>query len=85
MIREVAERSGMAVAQFNMGSLYENGCGVPKNLAMAAPWYSKAAAQGLGAAQHALGLCFELGKGVDINTAGRCTFNPAASPDQSAW
>jgi len=85
LMREVAERSGMAAAQYNMGSMYENGIGVPKNLALAVPWYSKAASQGLADAHHALGLCYELGKGVAINTVGRCKLKPVEARVKSAW
>jgi len=46
LIRDAAERSGAAVAQYNLGALYENGLGVPLDLVLAVSWYSKAAAQG---------------------------------------
>ena len=41
LIGEAAERSGAAAAQHNLGFLYENGLGVPTNLALAKTWYSK--------------------------------------------
>jgi len=70
LMRQVVERSGAAPAQYNLGILYENGFGVPKNLAMAVQWYSKAAAQDVAEAHHALGSCYEFGKGVAINKVG---------------
>jgi TPR repeat protein len=44
-LRKAAEQ-GNADAQFNLAVAYENGAGVPKNLAEAAKWYLKAAEQG---------------------------------------
>jgi len=38
--------------------------------------YTKAAAQGFADAHHALGLCYEKGKGVAINKEGQCKLNP---------
>ncbi len=44
-LRKSAEQ-GLARAQGNLGKIYEEGKGVTKNLATAAEWYEKAAAQG---------------------------------------
>ncbi|MBR6902145.1 MAG: sel1 repeat family protein, partial [Synergistaceae bacterium] len=41
-----AADNGDAIAQYNIGSLYENGLGVKKNYKKAIEWYEKAAAQG---------------------------------------
>ena len=43
--RPAAER-GNARAQFNLGIMYNNGNGVPKDYATAHKWFSRAAAQG---------------------------------------
>jgi TPR repeat protein len=45
---------GDAAAQFNLGLMYRNGEGVPKDYAEAANWYRKAAEQGVAAAQYTL-------------------------------
>ena len=37
---------GFAVAQYNLGTCYENGKSVAQDAALAAKWYAKAAAQG---------------------------------------
>lgn len=59
-----AARSGDAVAQHNLGVMYENGDGVPQDLAQAVYWYRKAAEQGNANAQTNLGSAFDYGKGV---------------------
>lgn len=41
-----AANEGDVKAQINLGSLYEEGHGVPKNMGEAAKWYKKASAQG---------------------------------------
>ena len=50
-----------ALAQLNLGWLYQNGQGVPKDLGKAAELYQKAADQGDGAA---LGWLYQNGQGV---------------------
>ncbi|WP_148204988.1 tetratricopeptide repeat protein [Candidatus Amoebophilus asiaticus] len=42
-----AADKGHAPAQNNLGWMYHNGCGVPKNDEEAIKWYQKAAGQGL--------------------------------------
>ena len=44
--RPLAEK-GDADAQYNLGHLYRQGLGVPKDLAQAAWWYAKAAGRGV--------------------------------------
>ena len=44
--------------------MYGNGQGVPQDFAEAAKWYRKAALQGHGPAQYALGLMYYNGQGV---------------------
>ena len=53
---------GNAMAQFNLGVLYEKGQGVHQDYAEARKWWEKAAAQGDAAAQHNLGVLGKLGK-----------------------
>jgi hypothetical protein len=53
-----------AVAQNNLGRLYQNGWGVPQDYAEAARWYHKAADQGNADAQNNLGWLYQNGWGV---------------------
>ena len=55
---------GMAAAQFNLGTMYDNRRGVPENGAEAVKWYGKAAGQGYADAQYNLGLMYATGSGV---------------------
>ena len=55
---------GHAEAQFLLGTLYENGEGLPVDQALAFKWYSKAAEQGYGHAQNNLGLMHYRGRHV---------------------
>ena len=61
--RKAAEQ-GHAVAQFNLGFMYANGKGVPKNRSKAVEWVHKAAEQGHEDAQFNLGSMYAEGKGV---------------------
>ncbi|MBK5281396.1 MAG: sel1 repeat family protein [Nitrospiraceae bacterium] len=60
--RPLAEQ-GDASAQFQIGLLYDNGDGVPRDLASARQWYEKAAAQGEAKAQFYLGMQSAYGEG----------------------
>ena len=60
--RPLAEQ-GDPIAQFRLGSLYENGDGVPRVFAQARQWYEKAAAQGEAKAQFYLGIQSAYGEG----------------------
>jgi TPR repeat protein len=62
-LRKKAE-AGDAKAQFNIGSMYEQGSGVKQDYAEAAKWYRKAAEQGDVDALRILGLAYYLGKWV---------------------
>jgi TonB family protein len=61
--RPLAEE-GNARAQNNLGVMYENGKGVPQNIAEAVKWYRLAAEQGYGGAQNNLGLIYAIGRGI---------------------
>jgi uncharacterized protein len=54
-------------AQFNLGTMYDNGEGVPQNYAEAVKWYGKAAEQGRPNAQNNLALMYLEGQGVARN------------------
>ncbi|MDE0392906.1 MAG: SEL1-like repeat protein [Rhodospirillales bacterium] len=62
--RPLAE-GGDAMAQFNLGLLYETGRGVAEDAAQAAAWYERAALQGVTRAQFNLALLHQTGRGVE--------------------
>ena len=62
-LRKRAE-AGDAEAQFNIGSMYENGSGVKQDYVEAAKWYRKAAERGDARAQYNLGILNQNGWGV---------------------
>lgn len=55
---------GNAVAQYNLGVMYDNGRGVLQDYKEAVRWYRLAAEQGYAMAQHNLGVMYAKGKGV---------------------
>src|ERR1051326_4123904 len=61
--RPLAEE-GNARAQNNLGVMYENGKGVPQNIAEAVKGYSLAAGQGYAGAQNNRGLISAIGRGI---------------------
>jgi hypothetical protein len=61
--------AGNAEAQFSMGHLYRAGEGVPRDAAIAADWFARAAAQGHGHAMLNLALIHEQGAGVSRDPA----------------
>ena len=61
-LRPLAER-GLAAAQFNLGLLYANGQGLPKDDAQARQWWEKAAVQGHAEAQANLGVLLVYARG----------------------
>ena len=61
--RPLAEQ-GNAVAQFNLGTMYANGEGVPQDHAEAVKWYRLSAEQDYAAAQNNLGIMYSNGQGV---------------------
>jgi hypothetical protein len=61
---EKAAEGGLALAQYNIASMYELGEGVTQDYVKAVEWYQKAADQGYGKAQVSLGTLYHQGKGV---------------------
>jgi len=55
---------GDADAQYNLGIMYDNGQGVPKDDVQAVKWYRLAADQGNAIAQTNLGVMYATGQGV---------------------
>jgi TPR repeat protein len=62
---------GQSQAMLNLGRLYEEGVGVPRNFTKALEWYQTAADAGEKEAHMRLGLCYEIGMGAaaDIGRA----------------
>jgi TPR repeat protein len=57
-------KTGDAVAQFNLGYMYDEGTVVPQDDVEAVKWYRMAAEQGYAAAQTNLGAMYQAGTGV---------------------
>ena len=55
---------GDAEARYNLGTMYNQGKGVPKDNQLAVKWFRKAAEQGDAKAQNILGLMYDMGEGV---------------------
>lgn len=68
LYRKLADRSDPN-AQFEIGSMYQDGLGVPQDYAQARAWYEKSAQQGDDRALWNIGWMYELGKSVDRNFA----------------
>ena len=64
--RPLAE-AGNALAQANIGYLYEHGLGVTQSYVAAMEWYRKAASQNLPQAQFNIGTLYHYGYGVERN------------------
>ena len=64
--RKAAEQ-GRAAGQNNLGWMYQEGRGVPKDDQLAVEWYRKAAEQGDANGQSNLGLMYQKGRGVPKN------------------
>ena len=60
---------GQAQAMFNLGNLYENGVGTPRNFSTALEWYLKAGEAGQAEGYHQAGISYELGRGVTADRA----------------
>ena len=60
-------QQGDALAQNNLGAMYEKGQGIAQNYQQALAWYQKAANQGFAPAQHDLGVMYYEGHGIATN------------------
>ena len=75
---------GNAIAQYNLGVMYERGWGVVQNYKTAVKWYTLAAEQGNASGQHNLGGMYGNGDGVLQNYIyAHMWFNIAASFGES--
>jgi TPR repeat protein len=61
--RKAADQ-GLAQAQYNLGVMFDQGCGVAQSDMEAVRWLRKAADQGDAQAQYNLGVMFDQGRGV---------------------
>jgi len=75
---------GIAVAQYNVGIMYDTGKGVPENDKTAVKWYSLAAALGNDLAQFNLGLMYDRGEGVEENDKTAVKWYVKAAKQESA-
>jgi TPR repeat protein len=66
---EKSALQGNVQAQWDVGSFYQLGFGVPKNDVKAFEWYEKSALQGYVFSQFSLGNCYLKGRGVPKNDA----------------
>ena len=55
-----AAKSGYVLAQYNLGSMYQNGIGVAPDYEEAAKWYRLAAEAGYVLAQNTLGMMYQM-------------------------
>ncbi len=77
--RPLAEQ-GDALAQYNLGLMYDTGQGVPQDDAEAVKWYRLAAEQGDALAQYNLSIMYGKGRGVPEDyVQAHMWFNLAAS------
>ncbi|KAF9899169.1 hypothetical protein EC991_009394 [Linnemannia zychae] len=71
---------GFAPAQYNLGSMYRDGLGVPQDYSAALDWYHQAASQGYAEAQYSIGLMYRHGQDVPQDfTAAMEWYQKAAS------
>ena len=66
VLKPLAQR-GNAVAQFNVGLMYDEGKGVPQSFSHAFKWYARAAENGLIEAQYTVGYFHRWGRGMKQN------------------
>ena len=82
--RLAADR-GDASAQFNLGIIYDEGLGVPRDYAEAMKWYSRAANQGFASAQYNLGAMYFEGRGVPEDFVQAHMWFNLSSQAQDNW
>ena len=82
IFRQFADR-GNAIAQNNLGLIYDYGKGVAQDYAAAVRWYRKAADQGYVRAQSNLGVMYDKGWGVaqDYGESLRCLLYASDAAD----
>ena len=76
--------AGDAFSQYNLGVMYRDGDGVPRDYAQAAAWTRKAADQGLAVAQYNLGMIYATGQGVPKDDAQAVAWTRKAAEQEDA-
>jgi len=71
--------TGDAIAQYELGAMYEKGLGLKQDDAAAAMWYRKAAEQGLACAEFNLSCMYAKGRGVHQDPAEEIKWNRKAA------
>jgi len=84
LLRPLAD-GGNAVAQTELGFLYNNGWGVQQNPIDAMTWFRKAADQGIATAKGELGIMYGDGLGVTQNPAEALRWYRSAAVQGDAW
>ncbi|MDP2144689.1 MAG: tetratricopeptide repeat protein [Gallionella sp.] len=79
LLYSLLAKQGNAVAQFNLGVMYERGQHLPRNAKEAIQWYLLAAEQGYAPAQFRLGRLFAKGKAVPQDYARASSLYLAAA------
>ena len=82
---KIAADNGNAVAQNNLGYMYETGQGVEQNYAKAIEYYTKAAEQGHADAQNNLGCIYGKGQSVKQNYAKAIEYYTKAAEQGNAY
>ena len=80
----LAAEQGSVIAQFNLGSMYSNGQGVPQDYTEALKWFSIAAEQGSAPAQFNLGFMYHNGQVVPQDYAEALKWFSKAAKQGSA-
>ena len=57
-------KNGSSLGQNNLGGLYRDGKGVPRDYGKAAQWFAASASQGNSAGMYNMGLMYEMGQGL---------------------
>ena len=81
---QVAEQGDM-FAQYNLGTMYAQGKGVPQDYTEAAHWFRLAAEQGLASAQSKLGTMYSEGKGAPQDHTKAAHWWRQAAEQGHAW
>lgn len=69
-----AAKTGYALAQNSVGSMYYNGDVVKKDYSEAVRWFILGAEQGNASAEYNLGICYYYGRGVESNEEQGCAW-----------
>ena len=82
----IAADQGDADAQYNLGTMYRDGEGVPRDYAEALKWFRRAADQEHARAQYTLGVMYDVGRGVTQDyVLAHMWFNLCAAKYKPIW